>query len=91
MPLFNIPSPLRNLTNGIDKIHVEGTTLRQAIAALEDTHPTLHARLIDPEDPTELRPDIAIAIDGNILEGSELVTPLSEDTEIYLVPPLGGG
>ena len=35
--------------------------------------------------------DMAVAVDGSILDGGELVQTVPPDAEIYLVPPIGGG
>jgi hypothetical protein len=39
----------------------------------------------------DLRTDMAVAIDGNILEGGRSVRPVAEDAEIYLVPSIRWG
>ncbi|MEI6136496.1 MAG: MoaD/ThiS family protein [Chloroflexota bacterium] len=88
MAVVHIPASLRHLTGDRDRIGVPGATLRQVVAALDRECPALTAVIIDDDD---LRADIAIAIDGSILEGAGLVEPVGPDAEIYLVPPIGGG
>ncbi len=88
MPVVYIPTALRHLAEERVRIEVPGATLRQVFAALGEQYPELTARIIEHDD---LRADIAVAIDGSILEGSGLVEPVAPDAEIYLVPPLGGG
>ncbi|MBM3139602.1 MAG: MoaD/ThiS family protein [Chloroflexi bacterium] len=88
MPVVHVPAALRSLSGGRERFAVEGETLRQVFAALERECPDLTARIVADG---RLRPDIAVAIDGSILEGSGLVTPVRPDAEIYLVPPIGGG
>ena len=88
MPVVYIPAALRHLSGDRARIEVPGTTLRQVFAALERECPGLSARIIEHDD---LRTDMAVAIDGSILEGGGLSQPVHPDAEIYLVPPIGGG
>ena len=88
MPVVHIPAALRQFSGDRDRIEVAGANLRQVFAALERECPGLSARIIDDGD---LRADIAVAIDGNILEGVGLIEPVRPEAEIYLVPPIGGG
>jgi len=67
---------------------VPGANLRQVFAALEQECPGLSERLLKGDD---LRSDMAVAIDGSILEGGGLIQAVPPDAEIYLVPPIGGG
>src|SRR5712692_9925958 len=88
MPVVHVPASLRNLTDGRDRLDVAGETLRQVFDALERECPDLTARILQGG---QLRSDIAVAIDGTILEGSGLIQPVGPNAEIYLVPPIGGG
>ena len=88
MPVVHIPSALRHLSGDRERIEVAGVNLRQVFAGLERECPGLSARIIKNDD---LRSDMAVAIDGSILEGGGLVQPVRPDAEIYLVPPIGGG
>ena len=88
MPVLVVPASLRQLTDGRDRFEVAGRTLRQVFEAVGRECPALASRVIEDGD---IRSDIAIAIDGTILEGGELVQEVSQDAEIYLVPPIGGG
>ena len=88
MPVVHVPAALRELSGGREAFEVEGDTLGQVFTALAAVCPGLVERIIVDGD---LRPDIAVAIDGSILEGSGVVQPVSPDAEIHLVPPIGGG
>lgn len=88
MPTVHVPASLRTVTGDRDRFEVEGGTLGQVFAAVFEECPALRERVILDG---ELRPDIAVAIDGSILEGSGLVHAVPPDAEIYLVPPIGGG
>jgi molybdopterin converting factor small subunit len=88
MPVVHIPAMLRHLSGDRARIEVDGANLRQVFAALERECPGLTERILANDD---LRTDMAVAIDGSILEGGGLVQPVRADAEIYLVPPIGGG
>lgn len=88
MAVLNIPSSLRSLCDDCTQIEVEGSTLRAVFNAVAKQHPELTSRILDHQG---LRPDIAVAIDGSILDQSALTETIAADTEIYLVPPIGGG
>lgn len=88
MPVLHVPASLRSLSGDRDRFEVKATTLRAVFRAIEEQCPELAERIIDHD---ELRSDIAIAIDGTILDDGNLTKQLSDDAEIYLVPPIGGG
>ena len=83
-----IPSLMRPLTGGRDKVEAEGTNLRQVIDSLETQFPGMKERLVF--DATRLRPEIAAAIDGNT-EHLGLLEPVGPETEIHFVPAIAGG
>ena len=55
-----------------------GSVVSDALAALEVTHPGL----------AELRPHLAVAIDGALARTGD---PLGEGCELALLPPVSGG
>ena len=88
MPVLHVPSSLRDASGGRERFEVDGTTLREVFAAVRAEAPALFDRLVEDGD---LRLDIAVAIDGSILEDTGMYTDVAPDAEIYLVPPIGGG
>lgn len=88
MPVLHVPASLRDASGGRERFEVEGTTLREVFAAVRASAPALFDRIVEDGD---LRPDIAVAIDGSILEDTGMFTDVAPDAEIYLVPPIGGG
>ena len=87
MPVLHVPAPLRSLSDGAEQIEVEGATLRAVFRAVGDRYPELTARILTDDG---LRPDIAVAIDGSILDQTGLTESGAPDADIYLVPPIGG-
>jgi len=55
-----------------------GSRVADAMAALERAYPTL----------AELRPHLAVAVDGTLARGGD---PLPGDCELALLPPVSGG
>ena len=88
MAVVHVPASLRSLSNGRDRITADGATLREVFRAVAMEYPLLTASILDDNG---LRPDIAVAIDGSILDDSGLLDPVTAETEIYLVPQLSGG
>ena len=60
--LVRIPTPLRRMTNGKDKVEVESSTLGDMVESLESSYPGLKERLIDENG--ELRYFVNIYLNG---------------------------
>jgi molybdopterin synthase sulfur carrier subunit len=82
-----IPSLLRGLTGGQERVGVTGRNLRQVIADLERQFPGIRAHLLEDDD---LKPSIAVSIDGEIATGG-LMEPVGQESEIHFLPAIGGG
>ncbi len=87
MAIVHIPTQMRSLAGGRDRVGAAGSTLRQVIDALDADCPGMKDQLI--EDGT-IRSQLAIAVDGAVVE-SGLVAPVAPDAEIYIIPAIGGG
>jgi len=74
-------SSLHPFTDGLSEFDVEADTVRRLIAALDRRFPGLGEH-IDRR--------MAIAIDGEIHQDAGAV-PLSPESEVYLIPRIGGG
>ena len=85
-----IPGPLRKLSNGADKVEVEGSDLGGLVAALEAEFPGMKERLVDENG--ELRYFVNLYLnneDVRFLDG--LKTPVSSGDEVSIVPAVAGG
>jgi molybdopterin converting factor small subunit len=87
MPNVFIPPPLRDLTDGLEQIELEGTTVRQIVAALESRYPGTRERLCVDET---LRPGLAVAINGAV-SSLGLLQKVPEKGEVHFLPAIGGG
>lgn len=82
-----IPSQLRALTDGRDRVSVQGGTLRDVISALDGAYPGLQTRLLEGES---LRPGIAALIDGET-RSTRLSQPLAQGCELHFIFAISGG
>lgn len=87
MAVIWIPALLRDLSGGEERVKVPGSTLRQAIDELDACHPGIKARLLEAD---QLRSEIAVVVDGTVSH-LRLRQPLSEDSEVHLLPATSGG
>ena len=85
-----IPTPLRRVTNGQDKVDAEGATLREIIESMESQFPGIKARICD--DDGNLRNFVNVFVNGEdvrFMDGVDSVT--SDGDEISIVPAVAGG
>jgi molybdopterin synthase sulfur carrier subunit len=78
-------------TAGTEEVAVEGDpgTVGEALDALIATHPDLEARVFDQDGG--VRDHVNVLCNGEALDGEGLATPVSEDDELALFPPVSGG
>ena len=85
-----IPTPLRRLTDGQDKVEAEGATIADVISSLEAQFPGMRERVCDEQG--ELRNFVNVYVNG---EDVRFLDGLSSSTkpgdEISLVPAVAGG
>jgi sulfur-carrier protein len=82
-----IPLLLTDFTDGRRSADVSGSTLWEIVAALEGLHPGIGGRIVENG---QISPTVAITVDGKIAAGG-LDTPVGTDSEVRLLPSLGGG
>jgi len=82
-----IPALLRKLTDGKDRVVVQGRTIGQVIEDLERQFPGLREHLVENGD---IKPSIAVSVDGEMGTGG-LLDPVRESSEVFFMPALGGG
>jgi sulfur-carrier protein len=87
MPVVWIPSLLRDVTCGEEKLQVVGATVQEVIANLEKAYPGIEERLCVDR---KLRPNIAIVVDGDTSK-LRLHQPLNETSELHFVQAMRGG
>lgn len=85
-----IPTTMRPLAGGSSSVQVEGSTLREVIAALDATHPGFSDRLLDAEGALHKFVNVFVADDDvRYLQG--LDTPVAAGDTVSLIPAVAGG
>lgn len=85
-----IPTPLRRVTNGVDKVDAEGDTLDQIIDSLDAQYPGIKGRLCDEDGA--LRNFVNVYVNGEdvrFLQGLDTATKSGD--EVSIVPAVAGG
>ncbi|PKB63485.1 MAG: hypothetical protein BZY80_06890 [SAR202 cluster bacterium Io17-Chloro-G2] len=84
-----IPTGMQILTDGQQRVQVEGRNVRQIVNNLETQFPGTKARLFDEEED-DLLPGVAVIVDG---EASQLglLERVEENSEVHFLPAIGGG
>ena len=88
--MVRIPTPLRRMTKGLDKLEMNESTLSNMIDELETNYPGFRERLIDENG--DLRYFVNIYVNGEdvrFLDG--LATQTNSGDEISIVPAVAGG
>ncbi|KAA0236896.1 molybdopterin synthase sulfur carrier subunit [bacterium] len=82
-----VPALLRPLCGGAQRLHVDGATLGEVLLAVDLRCPGFLDRIVAEG---VLRPEIAVAIDGEA--GSfALHEPIGPDSHVSILPAIGGG
>ena len=71
----------RRFTGGLGEFDVEANTVRRLIIELDRRYPGLGEQIDE---------SMAVAIDGEIFQDAYLA-PLKPDSEVVLIPKIGGG
>ncbi len=88
--LVRIPTPLRRMTNGQDKVELDSATLGQLVDGLNETYPGFKERLLDENG--DLRYFVNIYLNGEdvrFLQGLDTTTKSGD--EVSIVPAVAGG
>ena len=82
-----IPSLMQNLTGGLQKIDVQGSTVRQIVESLEEAYPGIKERLVENR---RIKPNISVAVDGEV-SPLGMLEKVQENSEVHFLPAIGGG
>ena len=80
MARVHLPSGLTRHTGGVETVDVDAARVPDLIAALRDLFPQIADRL----------EEMAVAIDGEIFQDA-YQAQLNPDSEVVLIPKIGGG
>jgi molybdopterin converting factor small subunit len=85
-----VPTQLRSLSAGESSVGVDGSTVAEVLAALEEAHPGFHDRLFD--ESGKLRRFVNVFVndeDIRFLGGTDAA--VAEGTTVSIVPAVAGG
>ncbi len=93
MPVvFLIPGPLQPFAGGRRSVALDASpsTVGEALAVLGNLHPGLRDRVVTEQG--EVRPHVNVFVAAeNIRDAGGLATPVSEGSEIAILPAVSGG
>jgi molybdopterin synthase sulfur carrier subunit len=90
MAKIRIPMPLRKLTNDVDIVESDASTLAAAVDGLEVSFPGIKERICD--DSGEIRRFVNVYVNGEDVRFLDnLQTPLKAGDEVSIVPAVAGG
>ena len=81
MAKVTLTGNLRLYTSGITEVEIEASNIRELLKNLGREYPDLVTQLTD---------DLAVAIDGEIYQ-DDWFAPIGPDSEVHLMPRIGGG
>lgn len=90
-----IPAALRMHCEGVDRLEVGAATVRDALAAAGERHPSLLQYVLTRGDALhdrKLRPFVKVFLRNNDVRDLEgLDTPLADGDTVMIVPSVAGG
>ena len=78
---------LQSLSEGVKRVDIEASTVRQVVDELERLYPGMKERLVEDGG---IIPSMSVSIDGEISRIG-LLEKVGEDSEVHFVPAIGGG
>ena len=90
MPTLRIPTQLRTLTGGAGEVTVDGSTVGEALKALDAAHPGFGERLFDDEGKLRRFVNVFVA-DEDLRFPDGVETPVDDKTTVSIIPAVAGG
>ena len=78
---------MQELSNGEQRVNVQGNNVRQVIDNLDAVYPGFKERLIEDG---RVKPNISVAIDGEITPLG-MLEKVREGSEVHFLPAISGG
>ncbi len=82
-----IPSLMQKLSDGNNRVQVEGATVRQIVNNLDEQYPGFKDRLVADG---RIKGNISVAVDGEITPLG-MLEKVGESSEVHFLPAIGGG
>jgi molybdopterin converting factor small subunit len=90
MPTLRIPTQLRTLTGGAGEVTVDGSTVGEALKALDAAHPGFNDRLFDENGNLRRFVNVFLA-DEDVRFLGGLETQVGAGQTLSIVPAVAGG
>jgi molybdopterin converting factor small subunit len=85
-----IPGVLRADAGGSTELSVAASSVREALAEIERTHPALYRRLCD--ETGKVRPHLGLFVNAtHVREREGIDTPLASGDVVIILPAVSGG
>jgi molybdopterin converting factor small subunit len=89
MPVVKIPAPYRGPTGGVDRVEVEGSTLRACIQAVADRFPGFGGQVWDQS--CTVHRFVKLYINGDEIDRQAIDTPVEASDEVEVLAAVAGG
>ena len=86
---IHVLSSLQPFTNNQEVIEVEGSTVGECISQLIQQYPEIERRLFDKNG--KLLSYVGLYVNGEDIYPEDLVKPIKNEDEIYILHIIGGG
>ncbi len=86
VPVVTLRSPLRDLAGGTARVAVDGSSVGEALVALERAHPPISGWILDEHG--RIRAHVNVFVDGR--RAGE-ATPVDDVTELHVLSAISGG
>jgi molybdopterin converting factor small subunit len=83
----HVPTPLRSYTDGRAEVEVDGLSLADVLARLDERFPGMRFRIVDEQD--RIRPHIKLYARGAFARSLDV--PVGPDDEVHIICALSGG
>jgi molybdopterin converting factor small subunit len=87
---IRLPAALRGFCEGKPEVLVRAVTVGQALQVLQQIHPAVGARILDPDGRLRRHVNIFVG-EVNIRDLGGLDTPLLADQLVSVIPAVAGG
>lgn len=85
-----IPAPLRKLTKDQAVVEVQGATIQELLASLDQNYPGLKERICD--ESGQIRRFVNIFVNGEDIRFKQgPATQVAEGAEVSIIPAIAGG
>ena len=90
MPMILVPGALRVYCGGADQLPSSARTIREALAELERTQPSLYPNICDETGKVRRHLNVFVNV-TNMRDMNGIDTPIADGDEVTILPAVSGG